>query len=85
MDIQAKKYKTPNKEENQTALDFAQHIQGLKAMDNETTKPLGKEIREMGQEWWWGKLHLLCEALPVTWQGQGCVALLQRQPLIFSN
>lgn len=79
MDIQAKNTKHPIKKKIRLLLDFAQHIQGLKAMGNETTKPLGKEIREMGQEWWWGKLLTYCEALPVTWQGaRMCSPLIER-------
>ena len=52
MDIQAKNTQHPIKKKIRLPLEFAQHIQGLKAMDNETTKPLGKEIREMGWGWW---------------------------------
>ena len=44
----SQKYKTPNKEENQTALRFCTAYSGLESNGNETTKPLGKEIREMG-------------------------------------
>ena len=48
----SQKYKTPNKEENQTALRFCTAYSGLESNGNETTKPLGKEIREMGRGWW---------------------------------
>ena len=42
MDIQAKNTKHPLKKKIRLPLDFAQHIQGLMAMDKETAKPLGK-------------------------------------------
>ena len=57
MDIQAKNTKHPLKKKIRLPLDFAQHIQGLMAMDKETAKPLGKE---MGRGWCWGgSSHLL--------------------------